>query len=424
MKLIYRILIRLSLILTIVMTLWGFWFYLTIVDEINDEVDDTLEDYSEMIITRSLAGQTLPAQSDGSNNSYYLTAVSAEYARKYKHVRYSDEMVYIQEKHETEPARILKTIFKDKNHQYFELTVSIPTIEKEDLRDAILNWIILLYITLLTLILVLNIWVFYRSMRPLYTLLKWMDQYTISKEEKVPELKTDITEFRKLHEAAQRSVLRNQAIYEQQKQFIGNASHELQTPLAICQNRLEMLSEGESLTEEQLEEIAKIQSTLSYIIRLNKSLLFLSKIDNAQFPETKTIHLNELLKQQIENYQEIYAYKQITLNLNEISVLSVRMNETLAIALMTNLLKNAYIYSIPQGTIEISVTEYSLKFSNSGIQEPLDTEKIFQRFYQGQNPVKGSSGLGLAIAKAICTLYHFQLNYTYNGTHCFEIIFY
>lgn len=423
MKLIYRILIRLSLVLTVIMTIWGFLFYLAVIDEINDEVDDSLEDYTETILVRSLAGKELPSHSDGSNNSFFLTEVSPEYARQYKHVRYSDEMVYIPEKKETEPARILKTIFKDKDHRYYELTVSTPTIEKEDLREAILNWIIILYFTLLTLILVLNIWVYHRSMRPLYVLLKWMDQYTIGKNENLPELKTDITEFRKLNEAAHRSVLRNQAIYEQQKQFIGNASHELQTPLAICQNRLEMLSEGESLTEEQLEEITKIQHTLSYIIRLNKSLLFLSKIDNAQFPEMKAINLNELIRQQLENYQEIYNYKHITVSVEEKSDLTVCMNETLAIALVTNLLKNAYVHNIPQGKIEILITEHSLKFSNDGIKETLDAEKIFHRFYQGKNSGKSSSGLGLAITKAICHLYHFQINYTYENRHCFEIIF-
>ena len=75
MKLIYRILIHLSLALPIILAAWGILFYMAIIDEVNDEVDDSLEDYSEVLITRALAGEQLPSQSDGSNNSYYLITV-------------------------------------------------------------------------------------------------------------------------------------------------------------------------------------------------------------------------------------------------------------------------------------------------------------------------------------------------------------
>lgn len=355
MKLIYRILIHLSLALPIILAAWGILFYMAIIDEVNDEVDDSLEDYSEVLITRALAGEQLPSQSDGSNNSYYLITVTADYAEKQKRIRYSDEMVHIEAKGETEPARVLRTIFKDKDRQYYELTVSTPTIEKQDLQEAILNWMLLLYFSLLLLILLVNTWVYYRSMRPLYVLLKWMDQYTIGKSQSPPDLQTNITEFRKLNEAAIQTHRRNQAIYEQQKQFIGNASHELQTPLAICQNRLEMMAESESLTEDQLTEIAKIQQTLTYIIRLNKSLLFLSKIENGQFQESQEICLNDLISSQLEDYQEIYDYKNIQVEVHQSATLTVNMNETLATALITNLLKNAFIHNKSQGKIDIEI---------------------------------------------------------------------
>lgn len=423
MRLIYRILLRLFVALTVILTVWGFFFYIAIIDEINDEVDDSLEDYSENIITRALAKQTLPSHSDGSNNFYYLTEISPDDAKRRPHIRYFDENIYIADKEETEPARILKTIFKDIDGRYFELTVSTPTIEKEDLQEAILQWIVILYIILLCIVLILNIWIFYGSMRPLYILLKWLDRYTIGEQETPPDLKTNITEFKKLHAAAVRSVNRNNEIFEEQKQFIGNASHELQTPLAICQNRLEMLAENESLTEEQLQEINKVQETLSYIIRLNKSLLFLSKIENGQFPSNKEICLNEVIRKQAEDYQEIYSYKNITLHIEDKGILKIRMNDMLAISFITNLLRNAYIHNLPHGNIRISVSEQSLVFWNSGETVALDKEKIFQRFYQGKNPTKQSSGLGLSIVAAICKAYNIRINYTFREGHCFELYF-
>ena len=94
MKLIYRIIIRLFLVLTVILTVWGTLFYLTIIDEINDEVDDSLEDYSENIIIRALTGQHQPSRPDGTNNSYYLTEVTKEYAHKEPNIRYTDEDIY------------------------------------------------------------------------------------------------------------------------------------------------------------------------------------------------------------------------------------------------------------------------------------------------------------------------------------------
>lgn len=423
MKLIYRILIHLILTLPIILAAWGILFYMAIIDEVNDEVDDSLEDYSEMLITRALAGEQLPSLSDGSNNSYYLIAVTAEYAGSHDPIRYSDEMIYIETKGETEPARILRTIFKDKHRQYYELTVNTPTIEKHDLQEAILNWMLLLYFSLLLLIILVNTWVYYRSMRPLHVLLKWMKQYTVGKSQGPPDLQTNITEFRKLNEAAVQTHRRNQAIYEQQKQFIGNASHELQTPLAICQNRLEMLAESESLSEERLAEIAKIQQTLTYIIRLNKSLLFLFKIENNQFQESRDICLNELIGSQLEDYREVFDYKNIRVEVHQSAILTVHMNSTLATALITNLLKNAFVHNRPQGEIDIEIRSDHFSISNTGQPEALDSSRIFLRFYQGKHSGEGSSGLGLSVAESICKLYRLRIRYDYTGMHCFRIDF-
>ena len=266
-------------------------------------------------------------------------------------------------------------------------------------------------------------WGFYSSMMPLYVLLRWLDQYTIGQKQVFPSINTKVTEFERLYEATQRSVERNQIIFEQQKQFIGNASHELQTPLAICQNRLEMLAEGENLTENQLIEIQKTLETLSYLIRLNKSLLLLSKIENGQFQDQKEIHFNPLIHRQLMDYQEIFSYKQIQIEIIEEHPLFTHMNETLAITLITNILKNAYVHNIEKGRISIKIENKRLIFNNTGIEKPLDHEKIFQRFYQGQHTTQGCSGLGLSITKAICQLYHIQLNYRYFNGHQFELNF-
>ena len=147
MKLFYRVLINLLSGIFIVLLGWAVVFYMGMMAEINDEVDDSLEDYTELIIIRSLAGKDLPSNDSGSNNQYFLKEVSSSYVLSRPAIHYRDTMVYIAEKGETEPARILTTLFKNQDGQHFELSVYTPTIEKRDLKVAIFYLLVGLFTT-------------------------------------------------------------------------------------------------------------------------------------------------------------------------------------------------------------------------------------------------------------------------------------
>ena len=421
MKLFNRVLIHLLSGIFIILLGWAVFFYLGIMSEVNDEVDDSLEDYSELIITRSLAGKELPAHDSGSNNQYFLREVDESYVRSHQAISYRDSMIYIKEKNETEPARILTTIFKDKENLHYELSVFTPTIEKRDLQEAIFHLLIALFATLLIAILVINIWVFRRSMKPFYQLLNWLDKYRLGQENEPLDISTDTSEFRKLNETVKRYASHSEEIYRQQKLFIGNASHEIQTPLAVCQNRIEMLMEDESLSEEQLSELAKTYQTLEYVSKLNKSLLLLSKIDNSQFVDSANVCINELVHRYMDDYQEVYDYKEIQITLNEKENFHLQINETLATMLITNLLKNAYVHNNEHGTIQIEIGKDYITFSNSGDLQPLDEKRIFERFYQGKKK-EGTTGLGLAIVAAICRQCSLAVSYRFvNNMHEFHV---
>ena len=421
MKLFNRVLIHLLSGIFIILLGWAVFFYLGIMSEVNDEVDDSLEDYSELIITRSLAGKELPAHDSGSNNQYFLREVDESYVRSHQAISYRDSMIYIKEKNETEPARILTTLFKDKENRHYELSVFTPTIEKRDLQEAIFHLLIALFATLLIAILVINIWVFRRSMKPFYQLLNWLDKYRLGQENELLDISTYTTEFRKLNEAVKRYASHSEEIYRQQKLFIGNASHEIQTPLAVCQNRIEMLMEDESLSEEQLSELAKTYQTLEYVSKLNKSLLLLSKIDNSQFVDSANVCINELVHRYMDDYQEVYDYKEIQITLNEKENFHLQINETLATMLITNLLKNAYVHNNEHGTIQIEIGKDYITFSNSGDLQPLDEKRIFERFYQGKKK-EGTTGLGLAIVAAICRQCSLAVSYRFiNNMHEFHV---
>ena len=420
MKLITRIAIRLTLALAPLMTLWAVLFYFTMIEEINDEMDDNLESYSETIIVRMLSHQELPPLNSGSNNSYSIKPVDPQYASIHDGITYSDVEVYIPEREEYEPARVLTTIFEDVEGQYYELRVASPSFERDELAASILQWLVLIYLALLAMSIIITLIVLRRSMRPLYDLLNWLDRYQPGhKHEAVPN-DTTIPEFRQLNEAAQKAVERSEHLFEQQKSFIGNASHELQTPLAVIGNRIEWIIDNTNPTEEQIEQLVGINHSLAHIVKLNRTLLLLTKIDNGQFPETSEVDIAALIRNEAEIYDEIFEERNIKCNIVGADSLVVEMNHTLATTLVGNLIRNAYIHSPEGSQIDISINYDKLVIRNDGT-EPLDAERVFNRFYRATKR-EGSTGLGLALVKAIGDYYSLGVEYRFeNGKHIFSI---
>lgn len=421
MKLTWRIVIRISLLMSVVLAVWAVLFHNTVIDEVNDETDDSLEFFSENLISRVLRGEKLPAADNGTNNTYFLDSISEEYALMHPNVVYSNEIVYIKEKNEDEPARVLRTVFQDTEGKYHQLTVATPTIDTDDLREALTSWIVMLYAALLVLTAAACLWVLWRSMRPLYRILRWLNTNDISKGVQPLDNPSRMSEFIKLNEAIVSSARRSEQLYTQQKQFTGNASHEIQTPLAVCKNRLDLLLET-SLTEEQMGEVIKVQQTLDNISRMNKDLLLLAKIDGGQFTETASVDMAALASKVAEDCGMAYCSAGAKVSVNVAGSLNVEMNPTMASVLVTNLVKNAFLHNLKDGSIYISFVDGSLCVANSG-ETPLNADQVFERFYQGSKR-EGSTGLGLAIVKAIAGLYGFGLQYEFkDARHIFSIKF-
>lgn len=423
MKLIHNIAVRLSMALLPVIALWAMVFYFVIVDEINDEADDLLESYAEQLMVKKLSGKKLPVTNIMTDGHYSISEVAESYANSHTGMEYYDADFYIQETDEQEPARYLKTIFRDREGRCFELIVATPTIEKDDLIKTILWWILALYLILLLTVIVTTLVVFQKSMRPLYMILDWLNAYTPGKSHGSLSINSDIREFRQLEKAATDATDRSDRAFEKQKQFIGNASHELQTPLAVLGGRIDWMLDNDTLGEESVGELVQMKRELGHIVRLNKTLLLLTKIDNGQFPDVTDIDLSGMVQSQKELYGEIFSSKQITCSAQiPDSPVTIKMNETLATILVTNIIKNAFVHSPEGGKVTLTLTENELVVENSG-DSPLDSSRIFERFYQGSKK-EGSTGLGLALAKTIADRCGMLLSYSYvDGMHRFSVKF-
>ncbi|NJE06811.1 sensor histidine kinase, partial [Thermococcus sp. M36] len=138
------------------------------------------------------------------------------------------------------------------------------------------------------------------------------------------------------------------------KQFTENASHELQTPLAIIRTKFDLLIQAETLTQQQIEALQSANDALQRLSNLNKSLLLLTKIENKQFEEKVTINLKELIENKLIQLSELIQNKNIhvTYSLEEITI---NMNSDLAEILLNNLLVNAIKHNVPNGEIIINL---------------------------------------------------------------------
>ncbi|MBO5864855.1 MAG: HAMP domain-containing histidine kinase [Bacteroidaceae bacterium] len=418
MKLIYKVTFRLAVVIMPVLLLWATVFYFTMVHQVNDETDDSLDDYAEMIARRIVNGDELPTPGDGSNNTYSIELLPAT-KHYYDSKRYEDRDVYLHWKQENEPARVLTKIFHDTDGTAYKLTVSTPTFERDDIIRALLIHIVTIYAILLCTILVVTIAVFKISMKPLYSLLKWLDGYRPGNGITGFPDEESVVEFKKLTRAARETIERAENHLERQKQFIGNASHELQTPLAVLGNRIEWMMDTTTLTEEQFAELSKMRQSIRRLVRLNRTLLLLSKIDSGHFLEKTAVDIVPIIENELELYKEIFAEKELVCNVKTPKSFVVQMDEMLATTMVGNLIKNAFVHSPSGGTIDISISHKELAISNNG-NEALDETKLFDRFYTSGKT--GSTGLGLALVKSITGYYNFGLKYIFsNSKHRFTI---
>lgn len=413
---------KLALLLFLLMAVWGVLFYYAIIDEVVDETDDTLENYGEILMESALHDPSI-LETEGSLMSFYkFTPISEEEGRHYRQVFY-DATVYIELEDEDEPVRVMCTAFRMPDGQYYELKLLISILERDDMVEAMLWYLGALFLLFLICTSIGIQLVLKGVFRPLHRLLDWL--HCIQPGKEVPPLDnpTKIREFRQLSDAALDMGNRSYKAYEEQKQFIENASHELQTPLAIVRGKVELLAESEGMTEQQMEQLDEIYATLGRAVKLNKSLLLLSRIENGQYTEMEDVSVDEILDELLPDLMDIYEHKQVRLiRKREEQPFIIRCNHSLAQILVSNLVKNSLLHNREGGELQVLTTPTSLVIKNTG-DVPLDGEKLFRRFYHGMDGKKDSTGLGLAIARSIALSSSLKLTYEWqDGMHTFRLV--
>jgi signal transduction histidine kinase len=303
--------------------------------------------------------------------------------------------------------------------QWYEATVSKSLEGTDKLTRAII------LITLGTLLLILvagmviNRMVLKKLWQPFYQTLSVMQGFQLGQKKQLQFPQTGITEFRLMAEVLEQTTGKAEQDYRLLKEFTENASHELQTPLAVIQSKLDLLIQDEQLSQQQSQAALAAYDAIQKLARLNQSLLLLAKIENRQFEQTTPVHLKEKITEKLQQLEELVQSNALTLTV-QLEEAVIQMNADLADILLNNLLSNSIRHNKKGGHILLQLQARALTISNTGAAAALDPLRLFTRFYKGSS--SGSHGLGLSIAQQICQVSGCRLSYDYtNGLHRFRL---
>lgn len=305
----------------------------------------------------------------------------------------------------------------------FVLMSRIPMIEDHDLFATMITQYGLLFLVLLISLTILQRVISKRLWKPFYNTLNKMEKFNLELGV-IPEFeKTTTVEFSRLNDKLSGLMIDNLSIYKRQKEFIENASHELQTPLAVFKSQLDILLQQPNLTQSNTEIIRSLYAVSARMTRMNKNLLLLARIDNDQYTNIEDIDFTNTLYEQLLYLCELAESEGLTVNVKANNLLKVKANKLLLESLINNLVVNAIRHNVENGIINIQVGDCGFEVSNTGITKTLDKDRIFRRFSRTSEEKKGN-GLGLSIVQQICIIHRWDIKYIYQESlHKFIVTF-
>ncbi|MFN8438484.1 MAG: HAMP domain-containing sensor histidine kinase [Cytophagales bacterium] len=324
--------------------------------------------------------------------------------------------------HETERYRVLKTPIKIEENAYLFVS-RINLMESEDLLENIAILFIVILILLLSGLYVITKIMSLKLWSPFYNALKLIEGFEVDKYMEPKFISNHVEEFERLNGALGKLFQKNVQIYNSQREFVENAAHELQTPLAIFQAKIEMLSQHPDLTETQSKILEKLIEVMAKFSRLNRNLLLLSKLESGIFASREQVNLKYIIEKQLLFFQEQGEELNLKIVFDCEKDFLVMAHMGLVEILISNMFLNAISHNISNGWVRITVNGNTLIFENTGIELPIEPQNLFLRFAKGKHNNKGN-GLGLAIVKKIIDQHAWKIHYEQiSNLHVFKIEF-
>lgn len=314
------------------------------------------------------------------------------------------------------------SLIKEIDGQLYHIRVLDLVVESDDINDGVYNSLSRVFMVLALVIILasflLSRWLF----RPFNNTLRAIRQFQLRDREALNLTETYTTEFRQLNTFLEQMTRKIRQDYQNLKEFTENASHEMQTPLAIAKGKLELLVETGELNEEQMRMVDSAYKSISKLSRLGRSLSLLTKIENQEFSNLQQLDFSEVVSEQLYNFQELVELRDLKMSQQLDPSVGIYMDPYLADMLLNNLFQNAIRHNLESGgQIDINLTSGELLIRNTGPIPQVPPSHLFQRFKKSNQSAE-SLGLGLAIVDKICIVSQLSINYEYHdGWHSFRL---
>ncbi|MCV9928720.1 HAMP domain-containing histidine kinase [Flavobacterium sp. LS1R49] len=409
------------LILSIpILIISGVVSYYFITGELKESNEDMLLDRKIMIEEYLKNNDSISLRFITKSKEAQINKINNLDLKKENQTIFSDTLIYDKIEKELAINQMITSNVKVNGTNY-QIKIWRSTLEFEELFEGIFFLLTAILVLQVIISMLINFWVSRTLWRPFYNAIHHLKIFRASDNE-VPEFeKTCVNEFKELNHSLKEMMNKMIMDYNSQKKFTENASHEIQTPLAVIKSKVDLLIQSESLQPNDIELIIAIDDACSKLIRLNKSLLLLTKIENRQFKTTEIVSAEKMVNQSLVLFEEHIKENKISVEKNIQSDFLINMNTDLCLVLINNLFQNAIRHNINKGKIVISIKHNSLSIQNTGQEEPLDILLLAERF-QKMSTSHLSTGLGLAIAYEIAEVSGLKLKYKFiNNEHRFTL---
>ncbi|MDW3212200.1 MAG: HAMP domain-containing sensor histidine kinase [Reichenbachiella sp.] len=415
MKLLAKATMYYLLVALIFFGIGGLLIYVNTEKLIREDIENFLINREEIATTQIVNGEPL-----SSLNNYEQKVSLIPETAKIDQLIFVDTLIYdiIDDKYQ---PYLQLTVNRRIGKQHYHIVISKSLIETRLLVTEIFLDMFYVFVGLLVALISLNLLVSRNLWRPFKDTLLRLQNYDLGRSEKINFRETSTVEFLQLNSILSRMTDRIRRDFLNLKEFTENASHEIQTPLAIIKSKTEMLMQSDNLNEHQFSFIKAIYDATVKLSKLNQGLLLLAKIENHQYVAEEDLDIHSIIDNNLKDYQEMMSLKKISIRVDLSGANIVQMNSNLAQILISNLLRNAIKHTPEGGKIEVIASDGSVRFLNSG--EKIKTQN-FQMFERFQKENSDSLGLGLAIVKKICESYSVPIRYSYEqDMHQFKLNF-
>lgn len=334
-------------------------------------------------------------------------------------VEVSDTLIYHDRLEQNEP-NVKVSAYRNINRNSYYISTFGAMIETDDITEAVIKTLLWILGMQIVGAIGIGFLVSGRLFKPFRKTLEKISNFQLQKKEYVPAEKTGVQEFNDLNRFVEEMTRKAVSDYKNLKEFAENASHELQTPLAIAKGKLELLAET-SLTEEQYKYVESLEKSIKKLSRLSESLALLTKIENHEFENDEAINLSQVINESLDAFREFIALNNLTIEKDIEDSVQVNMHPVMADILWTNLFQNAIRHNVDDGMIRIQLNPEKLVIANTGLNPEIDPNQLFERFRKA-DPSSDSIGLGLSIIKRIVDQNDLSIHYSYSDNwHQVEI---